>query len=79
MLPFITDYIFIVATGAPLGLSISGTGLLLIVTISLENLRAIDSRALMVTYDDYGKPTKKKLHKKSKKSKTADLTLTAEN
>lgn len=79
MLPFITDYIFIVVTGAPLGLSISGTGLLLIVTISLENLRAIDSRALMVTYDDYGKPTKKKLHKKSKKSKTADLTLTAEN
>ena len=60
MLPFITDYIFIVLTGAPQGLSLSGTGLLLIVTISLENLRAIDSRALMVTYDDYGKPKKKK-------------------
>lgn len=59
MLPFITDYVFIVISGAPLGLSLSGTGLLLIVTISLENLRAIDSRALMVTYDDYGKDQKK--------------------
>ena len=53
MLPFITDYLFIVFNGAPSGLSLSGTGLLLVVTISLENLRAIDSRALMVTYDDY--------------------------
>ena len=54
MLPFITDYIFIVLTGAPIGLSISGTGLLIIVTVALENLRSIDSRALMVTYDDFG-------------------------
>lgn len=53
MIPFITDYIFIVLTGSPLGLSISGTGLLIVVTVALENLRAIDSRALMVTYDDY--------------------------
>ena len=60
MLPFITDYIFIAFQGAPAGLSLSGTGLLLIVTISLENLRALDSRALMVTYDDYGKNTGKK-------------------
>ena len=59
MLPFITDYLFIVFNGAPSGLSLSGTGLLLVVTISLENLRAIDSRALMVTYDDYGKDAKK--------------------
>ena len=79
MLPFITDYVFIVLTGAPQGLSLSGTGLLLIVTISIENLRAIDSRALMVTYDDYGKPTKKRA-KKSKKAQKAELTLdTAEN
>ena len=55
MLPFITDYIFILTTGAPLGLSLSGTGLLIVVTVALENLRSIDSRALMVTYDDYGK------------------------
>ena len=53
MLPFITDYIFIVITGAPIGLSISGTGLLIVVTVALENLRSVDSRALMITYDDY--------------------------
>lgn len=53
MLPFITDYIFIVVTGAPIGLSISGTGLLIVVTVALENLRSLDSRALMITYDDF--------------------------
>ncbi len=54
MLPFITDYIFIMVTGAPIGLSISGTGLLIVVTVALENLRSLDSRALMITYDDFG-------------------------
>lgn len=53
MLPFITDYIFIVLSGAPLGLSLSGTGLLIVVTVALENLRQLNSRALMVTYDEY--------------------------
>ncbi len=53
MLPFITDLIFIMTTGAPIGLSISGTGLLIVVTVALENLRSVDSRALMITYDDY--------------------------
>lgn len=53
MLPFITDYIFIILTGSPMGLSLSGTGLLIVVTVALENLRQLDSRALMVTYDDY--------------------------
>ena len=53
MLPFITDYIFIIVIGSPLGLSLSGTGLLIVVTVGLENLRQLDSRALMVTYDDY--------------------------
>ncbi|MBR1801878.1 preprotein translocase subunit SecY [Candidatus Saccharibacteria bacterium] len=53
MIPFVTDYIFIMLTGQPLGLSISGTGLLIVVTVALENLRSLDSRALMVTYDDY--------------------------
>ena len=53
MLPFITDYVFIVITGAPIGLSISGTGLLIVVTVALENLRSLDSRALMITYDDF--------------------------
>lgn len=53
MLPFITDYIFIVISGAPIGLSLSGTGLLIVVTVALENLRQVNSRALMVTYDEY--------------------------
>ncbi|MBQ3430711.1 preprotein translocase subunit SecY [Candidatus Saccharibacteria bacterium] len=57
LLPFISDYIFIVFNGAPIGLSLSGTGLLIVVTVALENLRALDSKALMVTYDDYGKET----------------------
>lgn len=54
MLPFITDYIFILVLGYPIGLSISGTGLLIVVTVALENLRSVDSRALMITYDDFG-------------------------
>ena len=74
MLPFITDYIFIVLNGSPLGLSLSGTGLLLVVTISIENLRAIDSRALMVTYDDYGKDEPKKTKHNKKAKKVAEAT-----
>ena len=58
MLPFITDYIFIALTGAPIGLSISGTGLLIVVTVALENLRSVDSRALMITYDDFSNESK---------------------
>ncbi len=57
MLPFITDYIFILTTGTPAGLSLSGTGLLIVVTVGLENLRSLDSRALMVTYDDFKNET----------------------
>ncbi|MBR3164434.1 preprotein translocase subunit SecY [Candidatus Saccharibacteria bacterium] len=53
LLPYLVDYIFIVILGYPLGLSISGTGLLIVVTVALENIRQINSRALMVTYDDY--------------------------
>ncbi len=53
MLPFITDYVFIMTLGYPIGLSISGTGLLIVVTVALESLRQLDSRALMITYDDY--------------------------
>lgn len=53
MLPFLTDYIFIIVAGAPVGLSLSGTGLLIVVTVALENIRQLQSRALMVTYDDY--------------------------
>ncbi|MBR5418848.1 preprotein translocase subunit SecY [Candidatus Saccharibacteria bacterium] len=53
MLPYIADYIFIQTLGYPLGISISGTGLLIVVTVALENIRQVNSRALMVTYDDY--------------------------
>lgn len=53
MLPFVTDYVFIILTGTPIGLSLSGTGLLIVVTVALENLRQLNSRALMVTYDEY--------------------------
>lgn len=53
MIPYLVDYISIVAGGKPLGISISGTGLLIVVTVALENLRQLNSRALMVTYDDY--------------------------
>jgi len=53
MLPFITDYVFIIVTGAPIGLALSGTGLLIVVTVALESLRQLNSRALMITYDEY--------------------------
>ena len=53
MLPYIVDYVCISTIGYPIGLSISGTGLLIVVTVALENMRQINSRALMVTYDDY--------------------------
>ena len=53
MLPYIVDYIFIQTIGSPVGISVSGTGLLIVVTVALENIRQINSRALMVTYDDY--------------------------
>lgn len=53
MLPFIVDYVFIMATGSPVGLSISGTGLLIVVSIAIESLRQLNSRALMITYDEY--------------------------
>ena len=53
MLPFITDYVSIITLGGPMGLSLSGTGLLIVVTVALESLRSLNSRALMVTYDDY--------------------------
>ena len=38
---------------AVLGIIVAAFLLVIIVTVALENLRQIDSRALMVTYDDY--------------------------
>lgn len=37
-------------------ITIGGTGLLILVSVALETLRQIESRALMVTYDDYSSP-----------------------
>lgn len=37
-------------------IAIGGTSLLILVSVSLETLRSIESRALMVTYDQYDQP-----------------------
>ena len=37
-------------------ISIGGTSVLILVAVSIETLRQIESRALMVTYDDYTTP-----------------------
>lgn len=54
VLPFIAEYIFAQfgVTGLQ-NLAIGGTGILIVVSVALESLRQINSRALMVTYDDY--------------------------
>ena len=52
--PFIAEYLLYHLTGITgTSLSIGGTGLLIVVSVGLEALRQINSRALMVTYDDY--------------------------
>lgn len=55
ILPFVAEHILISAGMSYLTTSISlgGTGLLIIVTGALESLRQINSRALMVSYDEY--------------------------
>lgn len=54
VLPFAGEYILYNFTGIQsANLAIGGTGLLIIVSVALEALRQINSRALMVTYDDY--------------------------
>lgn len=52
--PFIAEYMLFHIAGVTIpNLAIGGTGLLIVVTVALEALRQINSRALMVTYDDY--------------------------
>lgn len=52
--PFAVEYLLYNFTGITnANLAIGGTGLLIVVTVALESLRQINSRALMVTYDDY--------------------------
>jgi len=54
IIPFVAEYLLYNLAGITnTNLSIGGTGLLIVVTVSLEALRQINSRALMVTYDDY--------------------------
>ncbi len=54
IIPFIAEYLLYNLAGITnTNLSIGGTGLLIVVTVSLEALRQVNSRALMVTYDDY--------------------------
>lgn len=36
--------------------TLGGTGILILVSVSLESLRALESRSLMVTYDQYSSP-----------------------
>ncbi len=38
-------------------IAIGGTSILILVSVALETLRAIESRALMVTYDQYSEPS----------------------
>lgn len=54
IMPFIAEYLLYQFAGITnTNLSIGGTGLLIVVSVGLETLRQINSRALMVTYDDY--------------------------
>lgn len=53
VLPFVFEYIFAQLGINAANLAIGGTGLLIVVTVALESLRQINSRALMVTYDQY--------------------------
>lgn len=54
VMPYTVEYVFaqLGITGIQ-NLAIGGTGLLIVVTVGLETLRQLNSRALMVTYDDY--------------------------
>lgn len=53
IMPFAADYVFAQLGLTVNNLAIGGTGLLIVVTVGLETLRQVNSRALMVTYDDY--------------------------
>lgn len=51
--PFVIEYIAALFGLNGQNLAIGGTGFLIVVTVGLETLRQLNSRALMVTYDDY--------------------------
>ncbi len=53
IMPFLIDAVVINIFGTPISsqLTIGGTGLLITVSVAIETLRKVESRALMVTYD----------------------------
>jgi preprotein translocase subunit SecY len=52
--PFLAEFLLYHLAGvSSTNLTIGGTGLLIVVSVGLESLRQVNSRALMVTYDDY--------------------------
>ena len=53
IMPFGAEYAFAQMGMQITNLAIGGTGLLIVVQVGLDCLRQINSRALMVTYDDY--------------------------
>ncbi len=53
ILPFMGEYIAAQFGVSMTNLALGGTGLLIVVAVALESLRQINSRALMVTYDEY--------------------------
>ncbi len=54
ILPFAVEYLLVQFGYTQVSsLAIGGTGLLIVVTVGLETMRQLNSRALMVTYDDY--------------------------
>lgn len=54
VLPFAGEYLLYNFAGVQnSNLAIGGTGILIVVSVAIEALRQVNSRALMVTYDDY--------------------------
>ena len=54
VLPYLAEYLLYQIAGVQnSNLAVGGTGILIVVAVALEALRQINSRALMVTYDDY--------------------------
>lgn len=56
LLPIILEYVAYQFKFSISNLALSGTSVLILVSVSLETLRALESRALMVTYDQYEQP-----------------------
>jgi len=55
VLPFVFEYVFtMIGMGdAASTFAIGGTGILIVVSVALESIRQLQSRALMVAYDEY--------------------------